>query len=199
MGLIAGIFDVLFGGGRNVLKETAEVFTENAEAAGQREHHVKAAALNQFAAEFAVARKGRFDRFMDGLNRLPRPLMAFGTLGLFVSAMVDPIWFASRMQGLALVPDPLWWLLGAIVGFYFGARHQQKSQEFQESLATTLARAPDVIENTRALRALGDEAKAPPEPAAPEPPAPQPPAPLPPAIEPQAPNAALEDWRRTQP
>ena len=24
--------------------------------------------------------------------------------------------------GLALVPEPLWWLLGAIVSFYFGAR-----------------------------------------------------------------------------
>ena len=26
------------------------------------------------------------------------------------------------MQGLALVPEPLWWLMGAIVSFYFGAR-----------------------------------------------------------------------------
>jgi hypothetical protein len=26
------------------------------------------------------------------------------------------------MVGLAEVPEPLWWLLGAIVGFYFGAR-----------------------------------------------------------------------------
>ena len=46
--------------------------------------------------------------------------MAIGTIGLFVSAMIDPIWFASRMQGIALVPEPLWWLLGAIVSFYFG-------------------------------------------------------------------------------
>jgi len=34
----------------------------------------------------------------------------------------DPISFAERMVGLELVPDPLWWLLGAIVSFYFGAR-----------------------------------------------------------------------------
>jgi hypothetical protein len=26
------------------------------------------------------------------------------------------------MAGLAGVPEPLWWLLGAVVGFYFGAR-----------------------------------------------------------------------------
>ena len=34
------------------------------------------------------------------------------------------------MQGLALVPEPLWWLLGAIVSFYFGARelHHQRNR-----------------------------------------------------------------------
>lgn len=26
------------------------------------------------------------------------------------------------MDGLALVPEPLWWLMGAIVSFYFGSR-----------------------------------------------------------------------------
>jgi hypothetical protein len=52
-----------------------------------------------------------------------------------VSAMANPAWFAARMQGLAAVPEPLWWLLGVIVSFYFGARHQIKSQEFQRSLA----------------------------------------------------------------
>ena len=35
------------------------------------------------------------------------------------------------MAGLALVPEPLWWLLGAIVSFYFGARHQSKSFEIR--------------------------------------------------------------------
>ena len=36
--------------------------------------------------------------------------------------MVDPVAFADRMVGLNAVPEPLWWLLGAIVAFYFGAR-----------------------------------------------------------------------------
>jgi hypothetical protein len=33
------------------------------------------------------------------------------------------------------VPEPLWWLLGVIVSFYFGARHQQKGHEFRAALA----------------------------------------------------------------
>jgi len=91
---------------------------------------------------------------IDGLNRLPRPAMALGVMFLIGSAMVDPVWFASRMQGLALVPDPLWWLLGAIVSFYFGARYQVKGQAFQASLAATMARTPDVVRNIKALRKL---------------------------------------------
>ena len=49
-------------------------------------------------------------------------MLALGTLGLFIFAMVDPAGFGARMVGLSLVPDPLWWLLGAVVSFYFGAR-----------------------------------------------------------------------------
>ena len=154
MGLIEALFSMLFGGGRNVVRETAEVFRENAEAAGQREASLRGASLRQFASEFALPRRGRFDRFMDGLNRLPRPALALGTLGLFLSAMYDPVWFAARMQGIALVPEPLWWLLGAIVSFYFGARHQAKGQEFQRSIAETMARVDGVTQNLRALDAL---------------------------------------------
>ncbi len=154
MGFLERIFGLVFGSGRNVVAETAEVFRENAEAAGKRGADLQQAALAQYGTEFAQPQRGMFDRLMDALNRLPRPALALGTLGLFISAMVDPLWFGARMQGLALVPEPLWWLLGAIVSFYFGARHQQKDQEFQRSVAQTMARVPQVLENTKALQAL---------------------------------------------
>jgi hypothetical protein len=108
----------------------AEIFVGNraerdAAAAGALE-----AAVGQYGAEFAASGAGRFDRFVNALNRLPRPMLALGTLGLFVYAMAEPAGFATRMQGLAFVPDPLWWLLGAIVSFYFGARelHHQRTR-----------------------------------------------------------------------
>lgn len=145
---------MLFGGSRNVIAETAQVFRENAEGAGAREAELRAAALAQFAAEFAQPRRGLFDRFIDGLNRMPRPLMAYGTLGLMAAAMVDPVWFASRMQGVALVPEPLWWLMGAIVSFYFGARYQAHGQDFRRSIAETMARVPQVSQNIAELEAL---------------------------------------------
>lgn len=152
MGVIGRIMDFLFGNGRNVIAETAEVFRVNAENQDQRLADARAQSLSQFAAEFQLERKGLFDRVIDGLNRLPRPMLAFGTLGLFAAAMIDPVWFASRMQGIALVPEPLWWLMGAIVSFYFGARHQAKSQEFQDSVVRTASAVSGVVERQKQLR-----------------------------------------------
>lgn len=190
--MIGSILGVIFGEGRKAVRETVEIFRPNAEADAVRAATREAAALAQFAAEFAQPRRGWFDRFVDGLNRLPRPLLAFGTLGLFVTALVDPIWFAARMQGIALVPEPMWWLMGAVVSFYFGARHQVKSQEYERGLAEVLARTPSVLRNIRQIEALasnGDQRVAAN------------------GVEDAdlehpdtdfAPNAALDDWRRSR-
>lgn len=182
MGLMTGLLNTLFGGNRNALRETVEVFRENAEAAGTRDLDRLSAALLQHGAEFRTPQSW-FDSLMDGINRLPRPLLAFGTIGLFVSAMTSPVWFAERMQGLALVPEALWWLMGAVVSFYFGARHQLKGQEFQREIAQTLARVPTVVENTRALRSLETEDTL---------------ASDRDADQDGEPNAALDDWRATR-
>lgn len=180
MGIISDFMGMLFGNHRNVLAETAEVFRENSENAGERAANVQTEVLRQSAAEFSRQRRGWFDALIDGLNRLPRPLMAFGTLGLVTAAMVDPLWFSARMQGLALVPEPLWWLMGAIVSFYFGARHQAKGQEFQRSIAETMARTTQVSRNITALT-----------PTLPDVTAPTALVPPPFATE----NAALRDWQ----
>lgn len=154
MGLIGKVLTLVFGGGRNVVRETAEVFRENAEAGAARAQDVQIAAMDGFRAEFLEGQRGAFDRVMDGVNRLPRPAMALGCLGLFVSAMVDPVWFGARMAGLSLVPEPLWWLLGVVVSFYFGARHQAKGQEFQRQIARSMARVPQVVQAIEEVRGL---------------------------------------------
>jgi hypothetical protein len=156
MGVIEKLLGVLFGSGRNVVAETAEVFRVNAENEAERGTALRSAALAQFGQEFRVVRRGWFDRLMDALNRVPRPAMALGTMGLFVAAMVDPVWFAARMAGIALVPEPLWWLLGAIVSFYFGARHQAKGQDFQREVMGTMAAVPRVVQTVQEVQALRD-------------------------------------------
>ncbi|EAQ01490.1 hypothetical protein OB2597_01337 [Pseudooceanicola batsensis HTCC2597] len=170
MGLIGSLFALAFGGGRNAIRETAEIFRKNAENAGERDLDRMAAALEQHAAEFRD-RRSAFDIVMDGVNRLPRPMLALGTIGLFVSAMMEPVWFADRMQGLALVPEPLWWLMGAVVSFYFGARHQAKGQQFQREIAAALARRPVLLRDETPGLVVAEAGA--------------------------EPNAALDDWRRS--
>jgi hypothetical protein len=124
MGLITnalagqGAITALGGAAKNV----AEVFVPSATRRMELSAEVQMAALRELGAEYQMPALGWFDRFVNGLNRLPRPFLAFGTLGLFVYAMADPTGFATRMVGLNAVPEPLWWLLGAVVAFYFGAR-----------------------------------------------------------------------------
>jgi hypothetical protein len=82
----------------------------------------------------------------------------------------------------------LWWLLGVIVSFYFGARHQVKAQEFQREIVGTMARVPQVLKNIKTIRALradsikvastGEDAK------------------LTIASVTSGQNSALDDWRR---
>ena len=100
----------------------SEVFVPNATRAMELDAEIHRATMETAAAEFQHAGPGWFDGLINGLNRLPRPMLALGTLGLFVFAMVDPVAFSARMVGLDSVPEPLWWLLGAIVSFYFGSR-----------------------------------------------------------------------------
>ncbi|MGK7753788.1 holin family protein [Roseovarius sp. C03] len=135
MGLIRFLSGLLgIGGGSNRVAETVEIFRENAEKGAVREHDAYVAALNQLAAEAAAP--GWFGRFVDGLNRLPRPAIAFSTLGLFAYAMTYPEEFAIRITGLALIPEPMWYLLGGIIGFYFGARelHKQRRVKVASSM-----------------------------------------------------------------
>ena len=118
-------------------KGVAGVFTPSATRRMELSAEAQMAALGEMGAEFALPAQGWFDRFVNGLNRLPRPMLAFGTIGLFVYAMIDPRDFAERMVGLNAVPEPLWWLLGAVVAFYFGARetHYFRSRGSQPAAA----------------------------------------------------------------
>ncbi len=122
-----GLIDRALGGGSlegigNAAEGLSEVFVPNATRALELAAQIQEATLEAASAEFQYAGSGWFDRAINGLNRVPRPMLALGTLALFGYAMTDPVGFAERMVGLNEVPEPLWWLLGAIVSFYFGAR-----------------------------------------------------------------------------
>jgi hypothetical protein len=66
--------------------------------------------------------KAGYNHLIDAINRLPRPLLALGSLAVFVVAGINPAWFETQMQALAAMPQPMWWLLGAVVTMFFGSR-----------------------------------------------------------------------------
>ena len=173
MGLIGRILaPATLTAAAGAVKGVAEVFTPSATRQMELSAAAQSAALKQFAQEFGRPSSGWFDRMIDGLNRLPRPILAFGTIGLFVYAMTDPLHFARRMVGLNAVPEPLWWLLGAVVTFYFGSRETHYFRNRQVTIP------PEFLPEA----ALS--------------------APVPPAADPTEADAqdnpALDDWRRTR-
>jgi hypothetical protein len=122
LSLITGLF--------RPAKELVEVFKPNAENEAERGHVERMAlseqdmaSLAQFAAEFR-SRTGAtwWDSFVDGLNRLPRPLITLGILAFFVIAPLQPVRFLEIARAYQMMPDGFWALLGVIIAFYFGGR-----------------------------------------------------------------------------
>ena len=150
------------------------------------------AALQQFAAEFQ-ARQGRsgWDSLVDGLNRLPRPLITLGILAFFMLALLAPVRFLEVAKAYQMMPDGFWALLSVIIAFYFGGRMQLKRQD-RAFRCSALNIAREILAIRRAVQP-------------PSQPAPQPHAAtslevLAPSLPTGAPcsNRVVEAWRRRQ-
>ncbi len=96
-----------------------------------------AEALRAEAPTLSLAPRPRaaYDRLVDALNRLPRPLMVLGSLALVGSAMIAPDWFQARMDALSDMPEALWWIIGAVLSLHFGGRYQERSLEARREAA----------------------------------------------------------------
>ena len=151
-----GLMSWILGGGAKqaaaAVGQVAGVFKPNAEASEARGHAYDGAALGQYAAEFAHPRRGWFDGLVDGLNRLVRPVITFGLLGILPAVVIWPEGAAIAFAALALLPAGYWALVTVIIGFYFGGRMQLKAQDFQKSVQQAADRAPEVIANIKRLR-----------------------------------------------
>ncbi|MEO8241020.1 MAG: 3TM-type holin [bacterium] len=84
--------------------------------------------LPEYRPATAQGRTG-YNLLIDAMNRLPRPLMALLTIAAFLIAGCNPPWFEARMQALAMVPPPMWWIIGAVITFFFGARETHYLRE----------------------------------------------------------------------
>ena len=88
-----------------------------------------ASAQEELGKEFSYplgSARTQFDAVMDGLNRMPRPFMAFGTLMMMAWACANPAAFAVSMGSLAVTPAWLQNVFYMIVGFFFSSRMIEK-------------------------------------------------------------------------
>jgi Holin of 3TMs, for gene-transfer release len=195
------IGDVVKGVG-GAVTDVAHVWKEDAEAGAQRRHaetmavtEQDMATMQQFATEFSAPRDGWWDSFINGLNRLPRPLITFGILSMFVIAPLWPERFVLIAQGWQLIPEGAWALLGIVIAFYFGGRMQLKSQDFALTKAQIEA-SKRIVAMRREPAPRVKEDRGAPEPAPAETPGDQP---LPDSRASGAPaisNRVIQEWRR---
>jgi len=105
MGLIPG-----FGLGRGTIPALGGVSREIARSIAPDLARGLAEAVNRMPVPepgaLPPARPGSgYDRLIDAVNRLPRPLMAFGSQALVLYALYDPAGFAAVEKSPEDVPD----------------------------------------------------------------------------------------------
>lgn len=152
---MVNVFRWLFGGGRNVVTETVEVFRENAEKGAQREADYRNAALVQYAAEFHQRNnRTAIDAFADALNRLIRPAITIAAFYPLYATVRDPETMALVWNAIATLPAGYWAILSLIVPFYFGGRMQAKALDATmfKSAAEAVSKlaTPEAVEEVEA-------------------------------------------------
>lgn len=125
---------------------------QNKDQVEDNSHKESVARLDQFAAEFSdKTNRTWWDSFVDGLNRLPRPLMAFGVMAIFIWASIDPVAFTAAAQAWALIPENMWLILSAIVVFFFGDR---TLKGFQKPNMPTVDQVKQVLKTQEEINKL---------------------------------------------
>lgn len=122
----------LGGGVSKPIRDIAGAFIAPKDTRVLNEHEYKLAVLKQFEAYTTSEKGSLFERFVGGLNALPRPLMALGSIALVAWIILAPSFGADTEKLfagiIALQNAPfVTGLLGTIVMFYFGSRIQVKS------------------------------------------------------------------------
>lgn len=93
------------------------------QASEEHVHDEQIAVLSQFAAEVATRKTATWwDAFVDGINRLPRPLFVLWVLSLFIWPWWDTRSFVAYMDAMSIVPETIWSIVLVLIGFYFGGR-----------------------------------------------------------------------------
>jgi hypothetical protein len=148
-GLASIVTKPVLGAANDIVKSTWGN-TEARDAAAADEN---IAAKDQFAQEFKyTVNRTWFDVLIDGINRLPRPMIIFSVLYMFFLAYSNPEKFSIVMAALALVPEPMWSLLFLIVAFFLPSRMIEKLPAFKGVSAKQAKEVRDGVKDIIAMK-----------------------------------------------
>ena len=132
MAMLKQLGNFLGGGVAKPIRDIAGTFVAPKDTRALNEHEYKLAVLQQFQA-YTTSEKGSvFERFVSGLNALPRPILALGSIFLVGYSIYDSERATAAYAALEIIPTELWGMLGIVVSFYMGGRLQIKALNAKE-------------------------------------------------------------------
>lgn len=148
--LLPNVGDMLRGGSRAMATFTGDKVQQESNV-----HDEQMQAGQTYASENLQIRMNRtwWDSLIDGINRLPRPLIAFIVIAeFFVWPVIDPISFGKAMTAYQLVPQWLAVIAGQIILLYFGGRMMDKWPEVREFSKEKVANVLNAMKDIEKLR-----------------------------------------------
>lgn len=130
----------------NIFKGAGDVVKTVFGSKQDRDSHLHTESMSvqeAYSAEFSNrANRTWWDSLIDGLNRIPRPLFVAFIVYYFVICVKNVTLFERVNRSLSTIPEPMWYILGGILSFYFGSRHFQKMGEMKTGLANVKVLPP---------------------------------------------------------
>lgn len=136
LGLLAPVFDKILGIGSDLVDgkiKKEEAMAQLAALVEEGQQAAEKARYDQYSSEYTVPTNW-FDSFVNGMNRLIRPTVAFGLFAtlpwMLWYASVDAQGFSQFADAFNLIPTLYWALFISVFGFYFGFRGFKDIGEF---------------------------------------------------------------------
>ncbi|MCP4164014.1 MAG: hypothetical protein GY760_28460 [Deltaproteobacteria bacterium] len=109
------------------VNSVVQTFTGSKKERDKYSHQEYVNTHKSFSSEFHNRNnKNLWDSFWDGLNRMPRSLFVVLIVAYFILSYINPEEFQVLNIGLSTIPEKMWYVLSAIIGFYFCARELHK-------------------------------------------------------------------------
>ena len=92
--------------------------------------------------------QGLFDRFVNGVNRLGRPLLLIGVILFFMWGIMDPVGFVVVMEAFGKTPE---WIATAVllVISIFGGGRVISDFKKKQTVKTTVAKTETTVEEVK--------------------------------------------------